>query len=207
MNHIDLELYTIILCRMLLPSYPVNADNQTSDTHAHTHTQNKSGGRYWSYELIANDSCCTGDATESRPPPGSTPPRRITERVSDGGRSSIGLTNTVALGWPLRGRAALRCQRTQRPSSRGDGHGELCCLLRWGFRCRDGRMQLCIRTSCVKQTHFADEFDWWCVSNVLVNSAEWEESYCVPAVGSINQTVLRHNILEISPLWCHNRRD
>lgn len=54
MNHIDLELYAIILCRTLLPSYPVDADNQTPDTHTHTHalacththTQNKSGGRY-----------------------------------------------------------------------------------------------------------------------------------------------------------------
>lgn len=38
MNHVDLELYAIILCRAQPPSYPVHADNQTSDTHAHTHT-------------------------------------------------------------------------------------------------------------------------------------------------------------------------
>lgn len=46
-----------------------------------------------------------------RCPPLGWPPRYITERVSDGGRPSIGLTNTLALRWPLRSRA-LYCGRT-----------------------------------------------------------------------------------------------
>lgn len=72
------------------PTFYTDSQSPILNTHTRTHTAHWGGGEH-----------C---------PPLGWPPCCITKHVSIGGRSSIGLTNTLALCWPLRSRA-LCCQR------------------------------------------------------------------------------------------------
>lgn len=161
-------------------------------THAHTHRhpQNESGGRYWSYELIANDSRCTethvsplgrqrrGVRHRGRPPP---PHYRACFRQRQ------------VIDWPDKQRgprltferqSCAALPENTETDQRGDGRGELRCL--WGEGAAAEMVEswkpvVFIKVSSLGKIHFAEEFDRCCVSNLLLNSPEWEDSYFIPA--------------------------